>query len=115
MVELYQMRVTDNRGYDGTTTLYQTFFSREPTSSMCRCFVSINSCSPSMPNSLPMPLCLYPPNGAHSDSKCHSFTQTVPARNRCAMERALSLSFDQTPPPSPYIESLARATASSAV
>src|SRR5205807_1000330 len=94
---------------------YQNFFSREPSSSTCRCLVSVYSRSPSIPNSLPIPLCLYPPNGAFSEIRCHSLIQTVPALSRRATAIAFSLSRDQTPPPRPYIVSFAMAIASSTV
>src|SRR5512139_1804358 len=76
----------DDFPYSGTLTLYQNFFLRSSTSSMWMCLSSVYALTPSMPSYLPMPDCLYPPNGTKSFNKCHSLIQTVPARSCSAPE-----------------------------
>ena len=55
-------------------------------------FVSRNSASPAAPISLPIPDCLYPPNGASGANHDPPLTPTVPVRIRRATAIARSVS-----------------------
>src|SRR5262249_48378646 len=80
---------------------YQNLPARLRTSSRWMCLICMYSRMPSMPNSRPIPLCLYPPKGAATDSMWYSLIHIVPVRTRFATSIALSSSRDQTAPPSP--------------
>lgn len=84
-----------------------SFFLKYKLCELQKCF------SPLLPHSLPMPLCLWPPNGTSGDTSICALTQTLPASSCRAMRAASSRSDDQTEAPSPICVLLARAITSS--
>ena len=65
------------------------------------------SCSAYSPISLPIPDCLYPPNGTFVETMLPEFTHTDPALSLCADSIALVIFWLKTYAARPYVESLA--------
>src|SRR5262249_40204621 len=80
---------------------YQNLPARLRTSSRWMCLICMYSRMPSMPNSRPMPLCLYPPKGAATDSMWYSLIHIVPVRTRFATSHRFVVVGRQAGPTEP--------------
>ena len=65
------------------------------------CFKVKYSSNPSLPSSLPIPDCLYPPHGACAKYGWKSLIQTVPSFNLLATRCAFPISLLNTAPANP--------------